>query len=47
MNFKLIYLILSLVLIVACSQQEEQTAPSSAEASGEPEVVANEEPVAV
>lgn len=47
MKFKLIYLILSLVLIVACSQQEEQTAPSSAEASGEPEVVANEEPVAV
>ena len=47
MNFKLIYLILSLVLIVACSEQEEQTAASSAEASGEPEVVANEEPVAV
>ena len=47
MKFKLIYLILSLVLIVACSEQEEQTAASSAEASGEPEVVANEEPVAV
>ena len=47
MNFKLIYLILSLVLIVACSEQEEQTTASSAEASGEPEVVANEEPVAV
>lgn len=47
MKLKSIYLILSLVLIVACSEQEEQTAAFNAEASGEPEVVANAEPVAV
>ena len=45
MKLKLIYLILSLALIVSCSEQEQQAATSSTE-TGQPEVLANAEPVA-
>ena len=45
MKLRSIYLILSLVQIVGCSEQEQQAATSSTE-SGEPEVLANEELVA-